>query len=123
MAAEDLVSGDRPAAHRLAPVVDVRRQVELLDHEIDHAVEDVVLVRDVVVERHRFHAEPRRHLAHGDRADPALVGDLHRRGEDPISIQGKARPGLFGASASLLGHSLPRGLTYLLSKCILPVLT
>ena len=108
MEAEDRVSGDSSAAHRLAPVLGVLRQVELLDHQVDHAVEDVVLVRDVVVERHRFHAEPRRHLAHGDRADPALIGDLHRRGEDAVPIQGRARRGLLGASAGLLGHSPPK---------------
>ena len=108
MAAEDLVSGDGPAAHRLAPVVDVGGQVELLDHEVDHAVEDVVLVRDVVVERHRFHAEPRGHRAHRDRADSALVGDLHRRGEDPISIQGRRDAGLIAApSRVFLAISLP----------------
>ena len=52
--------------------------------ELDHPVEDVVLVRHVVVERHRLDAEPAAEAAHREGLDAVLVRELDRRAEDPL---------------------------------------
>jgi hypothetical protein len=49
------------------------RQADLGEHPVDHGVEDLLLVGDVVVDRHRAHSQ----LA----GDPA---DRHRPGPDPV---------------------------------------
>ena len=63
------------ATHRRLPVGVREGRLDLAEDDVDHAVEEVVLVGDVVVERHRLDAERLAELAHGQRADPALVGE------------------------------------------------
>src|SRR6185437_13354542 len=50
--------------------------------------EQVVLVLDVVVERHRLVAERLPELSHRERLDPLLVHELERRGEDALAAEG-----------------------------------
>ena len=51
-----------------------RRQIDLAEHEIDHAVEEVVLVGHVVVQRHRLDPELVAEPAHAQRRDAVLIG-------------------------------------------------
>jgi len=67
-----------------------------LSRKIDDAAQDIVLVRDVVVERHCLETEHLAELAHGQGIDPALVGELERGPEDPVAAEGEARLGLRG---------------------------
>jgi hypothetical protein len=55
---------DRPLAHRGLPVDVGRRQLDLAEDDVDHPVEELVLVGHVVVERHRACAELVCELAH-----------------------------------------------------------
>jgi hypothetical protein len=64
-----------------------RRQLDLAEHDIHHAVEDLVLVGDMVVERHRLDVQAVREPAHGERADAVLVGEGHRFEEHPLPAQ------------------------------------
>ena len=57
---------DRPLAHRGLPVGPGDRQVDLAEDEVDDAVEDLVLVGEVVVEGHRLDAELLAELAHAE---------------------------------------------------------
>jgi len=57
MAAEDLTGADRPLAHGRLPVGFDRRQADLAEHQVDHAVEQVALAGHVVVQRHRLDPE------------------------------------------------------------------
>ena len=59
---------------------------------VDDPVEDVVLVRDVVVERHRLDAELLAELAHRQRLDPACVGE--REGGAQHALPGQRGSGL-----------------------------
>ena len=70
-----VVGRDRAARIALVPVSAVRRQLDLAQDEVDDPVQEVVLVRDVVVERHRLDAERLAELPHRQRLDPALVGE------------------------------------------------
>ena len=88
--------GDRARSDRRVPVSGRRRRLALVQDEVEDAVEDVVLVGDVVVERHRLEAERLAELAHRQRLDPALVGELERRLQDPVAAEGEARLGLRG---------------------------
>ena len=45
---------------------------------------------DVVVERHRLHAELLGELAHAERLDPALVGEGDGGAQDPLSAEWSA---------------------------------
>jgi hypothetical protein len=62
----------------------------------DHAVEDLVLVGDVVAQRHRHHAEGLGELAHGQVGYACLVGEPDGRaivgGTSPTSSDGTLRP-------------------------------
>jgi len=49
------------------------RQFYLGEHKVDHAVDEVVLVREVVVESHRFDAKLLAQLAHGKGVDAAFI--------------------------------------------------
>ena len=62
-------------------------QVDLAEDEVDHAVEEVALVGDVVVERHRLDAEDLAELAHAQRRDPRLVGERDSGAQHSIARQ------------------------------------
>ena len=53
------------------------RRVDLADDDVDHAVEQLVLVGHVLVERHRHDAQFLSELAHVQRLDPRRVGERH----------------------------------------------
>ena len=57
---------DGPPAHRRPPVGRGRGQLHLGEDEVDDAVDDLVLVGEVVVEGHRFDAELLAQLAHAE---------------------------------------------------------
>ena len=61
--------------------------VDLADHDVDDAVQNVVLVLDVVVERHRLDAERLGELAHAERVDPAAIGQVDRGAQDAFPGQ------------------------------------
>ena len=73
MPQERLVRRDRAAADRHVPVLVAGRELDLEQSEVDDPVDEVALVRDVVVERHRLHAELARELAHRERLDAAYA--------------------------------------------------
>ena len=66
VAQEHLVGRDRGPADRLLPVGVARRHLDLAGDRVDDAVEEVVLVRHVVVERHRLDSELLAELAHAE---------------------------------------------------------
>ncbi len=91
-----------------------------LDDEVDHAVEQLVLVGHVLVERHRDDAELLREPAHVDRVDPGRVGEVDGGAQHAVPVQGVRRvvsascgpsgsvPSLSTAPASLTGvHRTP----------------
>ena len=89
MAEVGIARRDRVAADRGLPL-DTLGQLHLRRDLGHDPVEDLVLVRDVVVERHRLDAEPLRQPAHADRVDPLRVGELEGRPEDAFSAQWSA---------------------------------
>ena len=91
--AQRRVHGDRALADRARPVAGGRGGPALGEDEVEEAVDHVVLVRHVVVEGHRLEAEAFAELSHRQRADPALVHELERGSEDPVSVEGNARLG------------------------------
>ena len=61
---------------------------------IDHAIENLVLVGYVVVDRHRLHAQVVRELADGECLDRSeVVGEFDRAGEDGLAVQSTALGG------------------------------
>jgi hypothetical protein len=68
--------GHGTLAHRRPPALVAGGQRDLGEHQVDHAVEDVALVGDVVIERHRFDAECLREPPHGHGVDPLRVGEF-----------------------------------------------
>jgi hypothetical protein len=93
VAIERLPGGDRPPAHRDPPVAVGRRQLDLAEDEVDHAVEELVLGRQVVVERHRADAELLGQPAHRQRLDSLAGGELDRSLDDAILVERRARLG------------------------------
>jgi hypothetical protein len=80
----------------LGPVAGGGGELELVHHAFGDALEDVVLVRDVVVQRHRLHAELPPDPAHGDGLETLRVHDAQRRLDDPVSGERLALPGCLG---------------------------
>ena len=68
-----------------------RRHLDLLHHEVRDPVEDVVLARHVLVERHRLDAERLADATHRDGVDALLVGQLQGGPEDALAAQLLAR--------------------------------
>ena len=63
------------------------RQVDLAEDEIDDAVDELVLVGEVVVERHRLDPELLAELAHAEGLEPALIGEPEGGLEHPLPAQ------------------------------------
>jgi hypothetical protein len=85
---ERVADRDRALSHRGLPVDGAGRgDLDLAEDDVDEAVDDVLLAGDVVVERHRLHAQLARHLAHRERVEAAVVGELERRLEHPVPRQ------------------------------------
>jgi hypothetical protein len=60
---------------------------DLLADHVDDPVQDVRLVLDMVVERHRLDPAVLAERAHRQPFDPALVGEADRRAEDALPRQ------------------------------------
>src|SRR3954453_23422942 len=87
VAAEGVVNGDRARADRL-DLIDVRiRQLPFGQHQIEHSVQEVILVGDVAVERHRLEAELIPESPHRQGVDTRGVGELECRGKDAFPAQ------------------------------------
>jgi hypothetical protein len=90
MADQDLVGRyGRPSDRRL-PVAAGRWQLDLRHHQLDDPLEDVVLVANVVIQRHRLHAQLLGQPAHRQRVDPARIGELHGRAQDAFAAEWSA---------------------------------
>ena len=87
VALERLARRDRPASHRRPPVVIDRGRLDLAEDDVDHAIEELILVRHVLVERHRHHAELLREPAHAEPFKPVLVCERHGSLEHERSAQ------------------------------------
>ncbi len=68
--------GEGPLPHGPVPVVAGGGQVHLAEHQVDHTVEQVVLVGDVVVQGHRLDPEGLAEPAHAERLQAAGVGEF-----------------------------------------------
>src|SRR4029453_5894280 len=88
MSRQDRADRDGPLPHGRLPVVLAGGQFDLAEDRVDHAVEEVVFVGDVVVERHRGAAELLAELAHAEGLDAVSVGEVDGGAQDTLSGQG-----------------------------------
>jgi hypothetical protein len=127
MSRQDGPDRDGPLAHGLLPTFRRGRQLDLAEDQVDHAVEQVLLVGDVVVQGHRLDPHRLGEPAHRERLDSVLVGERGRGAQDPVAAQGDAgrwrgigRGGhsglLFCAASASAGRN---SLTYLQCTCSL----
>ena len=63
------------------------RGLDLADDDVDHAVEELVLVGHVLVERHRHDAQFLSELAHVQRLDPGGVGERDGGAQHAVSAE------------------------------------
>jgi hypothetical protein len=87
VACENLSGGYRPPSHRRLPVGLLGRELDLLEHDVDHGVQQLLLARHVVVERHRARAERASQPAHAQPVDPLAVGEPDRLDHHPLPAQ------------------------------------
>ena len=85
--AQRVARGGGPVAHGRLPLGVRQGELDLAEHEIDHAVENLVLAGHVVVERHRLDVQPVREPAHRQRAHARLVGQGDRLGKHALPAQ------------------------------------
>jgi hypothetical protein len=74
MARERLSCRGRPLPQFRLPLPFAGWQFNLAEDEVDQAVQEVGLVRHMVVEQHRFHAEDLSEPAHAQVVDAVLIG-------------------------------------------------
>ncbi len=86
MAREHLSHGCRFPSHRRLPV-GVFGELDLVEHDVDHGVQQLVLARDVVIQRHRARAELTGEPAHAQPFDAFAVGEPERLGHHPLLAQ------------------------------------
>src|SRR3954462_11114682 len=105
VAQQALADGQRPPPHSRLPAVLAGGQLELAEDHVNHAVEQVLLVGDVVVQRHRPAPELLSNPAHAQRLQATGVGEVERGANHAPPAQGE--PGL-APDVGLLDHlSLP----------------
>jgi hypothetical protein len=95
MDVEHVPLDDRPAPQPGPPVVAVDDQALRAQRAgVEHELEQLVLARDVAVQRHRGKAELGRHAGHRDRVKPLGVGDPDGGFDDRVGRQTRPRPAL-----------------------------
>jgi hypothetical protein len=102
MACENRSDRHRPPSHRGLPVDAVARQFDLVEHRVDHGVEQLLLVRHVVVERHRARVEHTGQPSHAQPVDPLAVGEPDRLRHHPL----RAQPRIRRVLALFRGHGI-----------------
>ena len=90
MAGEHFSRRNRPASHRFSPAGAFFRDLDLADHQIQHAFEDLFLVGYVLVDRHRLEAEFGTQSTHRQGAESASIGEVDRGLKNPILGQRQA---------------------------------
>ena len=68
--------GEDPLAYRCLPGQVGPRSVDRREDDVDHPVEQLILVRDVFVDRHGHHTKPGCEAAHADGVDAFAVRQL-----------------------------------------------
>jgi hypothetical protein len=91
MPEKDIVQGDRQLPDRRLPLAPCRGRLDLAGDEVDDAVQDLVLVGDVAVQRHRLDTEILAEPAHAQALDAALVRQRDRGAQHALSVQGRSR--------------------------------
>ena len=91
-----------PLAHLRPPVPAGHRKLDLAEDDVDERGKDLVLVSDVVVDRHRLGPELLREGADGERPQSAAVGDGERGLDHPLPGQPRSPPAVL---ADCLGHA------------------
>src|SRR5215218_61929 len=96
----DLAGALRDRRDRRAPAVRQRvGQQQLAHHLVEHEVEQVVLRRHVVVDRHRPDAEAGGDVPHRDGLEARVVGDGQRRRDDLVARDRAGSPALLARLA------------------------
>ena len=88
VATQHLADRDRPAAHRVLPVACRSAGSSIsAKTQVDEPVEQVLLVADVPVERHRLRPDLLADALHRQRLEPALVGDASAASQHLLAAQ------------------------------------
>src|SRR5437660_11778754 len=101
MSQQCVVSRYGTRAYRCLPLLVRGWKLELAQDQIDDAVQEVVLIGDVVVERHGLDAQHLPELAHGERVDPILIDELDGGAHYAIPAQRSAALALHGHRSPL----------------------
>ena len=109
---ERLVGGEGRLPEGGRPVLVPGGHLNLAQNQLDDPVAQVLLVGDMVVERHRLDAELLAEPAHGERVEPLLVGDPDRRAQHAVPRQRSAvLSARFGLGSHAASFNLHRTLT------------
>ena len=87
MAAQHPTGGVRSATHLGLPVAVRLGQFDFAEDQVDDRVQDLVLVGDVVIDRHRLDAELLGQRPDRERREAPRVGDCDCAAQDAISAE------------------------------------
>jgi hypothetical protein len=91
---EHRAHGPCPSPHRHGPVGVVSGQFDLGEHQVDHGVEEIALVGDVVIERHRLDPEFLCEPPHRQGVDAVGIGEVDGGARRPLAAEGLPAPGV-----------------------------
>jgi hypothetical protein len=111
VAEQGVARGENAPADRGLPVGVGGRRLDLADDDVDHAVEQLLLVGHVLVEGHRHDVERLRQVAHADRVEAGLVGERDRGPQHALPIQ-RGSPFAFDHLRSSLDRCTSYALSY-----------
>ena len=98
------MGGDRALADCHVPHL-AGGKLDLADDEVDDAVHEIALVRDVVVQRHRLDPELPGEFPHRERLDAGVVREPDCGVENTVPAEG---PACLGPGAGVGCHGLDR---------------
>jgi hypothetical protein len=103
VAQQDRAARDRAGAQFGSPVGPDHREVHLGEDDVEHGVEEPLLARDVVVQRHRLDAEATGEGAHRQGGQALRVGKGNRLRDDAVAAERTADGWCRAAGARVLG--------------------
>lgn len=87
MMKQSSASREDPFSNSGLPIDIAEWGIDLADDYVDHAVEQLLFIPHVLVERHWYDAELLGDLAHARRLDTPLIGEVNGSAQDAIPAQ------------------------------------
>ena len=91
MPRQNVAKGYRAPSHGRSPAGARRREVDLSEHQIDEAIDEVVFAGQVAIERHRGSAQVLGEVSDREGVEATRIGLRPGSAQDPLPAEGGPR--------------------------------